>query len=123
MRGFIDYNSVLDYLNRSRIGLCLLLPNKNYLNSYPTKLFDYMAVGIPIVGSNFGFLDKIIKKANCGITVDPYNIQKIIRVLDSLLSQNEYSSELGANGWEYINKTYNWKSEENKLITMYANIS
>ena len=122
LRGFIDYNAASDYINRSRIGLCLLFPTKNYLNSYPTKLFDYMTAGIPIVGSNFGQLARIIKEANCGATVDPYNIQEIIRVLDSLLSQNDYSSDLGENGWEYIKNTYNWQSQENKLLELYSTL-
>ena len=122
LRGFIDYNAALDYINRSRIGLCLLLPTKNYLNSYPTKLFDYMTCGIPIVGSNFGQLSRIIKEANCGATVDPYDTQEIIRVLDSLLSKNDYSSDLGENGWEYIKDTYNWQSQENKLLELYSTL-
>ena len=122
LRGFIDYNAASDYINRSRIGLCLLFPTKNYLNSYPTKLFDYMTCGIPIVGSNFGLLAKMISKANCGVTVNPYDTQEIIRVLDSLLSQNDYSSDLGENGWEYIKNTYNWKSQENKLLELYSTL-
>ena len=81
-----------------------------------------MTAGIPIVGSNFGLLDKIIKNANCGVTVNPYDIQEIIRVLDSLLSQNDYSSDLGTNGWEYIKETYNWQSQENKLLELYSNL-
>ena len=122
LRGFIDYNAASDYIKRSRIGLCLLFPTKNYLNSYPTKLFDYMTCGIPIVGSNFGQLARIIKEANCGATVDPYDIQDIVRVLDSLLSKNDYCSDLGANGWEYIKDTYTWQSQENKLLNLYSNL-
>ena len=122
LRGFIDYNAASDYIKRSRIGLCLLFPTKNYLNSYPTKLFDYMTCGIPIVGSNFGQLARIIKEANCGATVDPYDIQDIVRVLDSLLSKNDYCSDLGANGWEYIKDTYTWQSQENKLLELYSNL-
>ena len=122
LRGFIDYNAASDYIKRSRIGLCLLFPTKNYLNSYPTKLFDYMTCGIPIVGSNFGQLARIIKEANCGATVDPYDIQDIVRVLDSLLSKNDYCSDLGSNGWEYIKDTYTWQSQENKLLELYSNL-
>ena len=122
IRGFIDYNAASDYIKRSRIGLCLLFPTKNYLNSYPTKLFDYMTAGIPIVGSNFGQLARIIKEANCGATVDPYDIQEIVRVLDSFLSQNDYCSDLGENGWEYIKEAYTWQSQENKLLNLYSNL-
>ena len=81
-----------------------------------------MTCGIPIVGSNFGLLAKVISKANCGVTVDPYDTQEIIRVLDSLLSQNDYSSDLGENGWEYIKNTYNWQSQENKLLELYSTL-
>ena len=81
-----------------------------------------MTAGIPIVGSNFGQLARIIKEANCGATVNPYDTQEIIRVLDSLLSKNDYSSDLGENGWEYIKDTYNWQSQENKLLELYSTL-
>ena len=81
-----------------------------------------MTAGIPIVGSNFGLIEKLINNANCGITANPYDIKEIIRVIDSLLSQNDYSSDLGTNGWEYIKETYNWQSQENKLLELYSNL-
>ena len=122
MRGFIDYNSASDYIKRSRIGLCLLLPTKNYINSYPTKLFDYMTAGIPIVGSDFGYLGKIINEAQCGYAVDPKNIDEIVSVIKKLLSSNHDRKHMGNNGLNYIKKAFNWDSQEEKLLSLYSKL-
>ena len=122
LRGFIDYNSASDYMQRSKIGLCLLLPTPNYINSYPTKLFDYMTSGIPIVGSDFGYLGKIINEAQCGYAVDPNNRNEIVSVIKKLLSSNNDRRNMGNNGMNYIKKTFNWDSEEKKLLSLYSKL-
>ena len=122
LRGFIDYNSASDYMQRSKIGLCLLLPTKNYINSYPTKLFDYMTAGIPIVGSDFGYLGNIINEAQCGYAVDPNNRNEIVSVIKKLLSSNNDRKNMGKNGMNYIKKTFNWDSEEKKLLSLYSKL-
>ena len=122
LRGYIDYNDALDYLKRSKIGLCLLIPTKNYIHSYPTKLFDYMTAGIPVVGTNIGYLDKIINEAQCGYLVGPSDIDGAVSVLDELLSHNSDREKMGANGWHYINNRYNWESEEEKLLNLYSTL-
>jgi len=122
LRGYIDYNDALVYVKKSKIGLCLLMPTKNHINSYPTKLFDYMAAGIPVVGTNIGYLDKIINDAQCGYSVDPNDIDGTVSVLDKLLSHNSDREKMGENGWLYIDNRYNWESEEEKLLNLYSKL-
>lgn len=34
------------------VGLSILKPIENYMRSYSTKVFEYMAIGLPVVTSN-----------------------------------------------------------------------
>ena len=77
-----------------------------------------MTAGIPIVGTNIGYLDKIINEAQCGYLVDPSDIDGAVSVLDKLLSHNSDREKMGENGWHYINNRYNWESEEEKLLNL-----
>ncbi len=50
-RGKLSRSEIAALLNESMIGLCLLQPEPNYLYAMPTKIFEYMAAGLPIITS------------------------------------------------------------------------
>ena len=81
-----------------------------------------MTAGIPVIGTNIGYLDKMINEAQCGYAVDPSDIHEIVSVLDKLLTNNSDRERMGENGWHYINNKYNWLSEEEKLLNLYSNL-
>lgn len=51
-------------------GLSLDKPiNKNYINSLPNKVFDYIHAGIPLISSRIKEIENIINKYEIGITL------------------------------------------------------
>ena len=52
------------------IGLVTLLPQANYLEALPTKLFEYMALGIPILASAFPLWRHLVEDSGAGRVVD-----------------------------------------------------
>lgn len=51
-------------------GLSLDKPiNKNYINSLPNKVFDYIHAGIPLISSKIKEIENIINKYEIGITL------------------------------------------------------
>jgi glycosyltransferase involved in cell wall biosynthesis len=67
-------------------------PISNYLESYSTKMFEYMACGVPVVCSDFPFWQWIIADADCGVTVDPMDPEAVAKVVESLVSCAENST-------------------------------
>ena len=59
--GFVNRNQINEIHNRSKIGVCTLMPIPTYLDAYPVKMFEYMAAGIPCVISDFPMLKKVIE--------------------------------------------------------------
>ena len=120
--GYVDYSEAMKVVCKSRIGLCLLKPIKNYIDSYPTKLFDYMQVGVPYVCSNFPLYIKLLGKCNAGISVDPLDVEGIAKSIYDLLNDPDRYNDLSNNGIKALNKDYNWSTQENKLFNLVESL-
>ena len=116
--GYIDYPEAINIVKKSKIGLCLLKPTQNFINSYPTKLFDYMNAGIPFVCSNFQLYNKLIQKSNSGISVDPLNMTEVTNAVSKLLGDKDYREQLGQNGRSCLHTMFNWNTQSNILINV-----
>lgn len=120
--GWLGRNEVRQLLNDSMAGLVTLHPIINYLDSLPVKMFEYMAVGIPVIASDFPFWKQIIEGNECGICVDPLSPQSIATAIDYLVSHPEKAKQMGDNGRKAVYEKYNWDNEEKKLIKFYQNL-
>ena len=117
--GVISHEKVYDELERAHIGLSILHPDPNFVESIPTKLYEYMSVGIPVIASNFPLWRDIVEGNNCGICVDPMNPYQIAEAMTFLKENPKEAKTMGDNGRKAVLEKYNWKSEEKKLIDLY----
>jgi glycosyltransferase involved in cell wall biosynthesis len=107
---------------RCHIGLAVLKPIPNYFDSYPTKMFEYMALGLPVVVSNFPLYRTIVETAKCGICVDPLNPIEIVKAIQWLLAHPDEARRMGENGRKAVMERYNWDNESKKLLELYEQI-
>jgi len=104
-------------------ALCIFPYSVQYLNTEPTKFFDYMSYGIPIICSNFPVWKDFIDKEKCGLTVNPDDINDIKDKINYLLNNIEVGVTMGENGRKAVLEKYNWNTEEIKLLQLYNNIT
>ena len=104
------------------VGLAVLEPIPNYLESYPTKIFEYMSMGIPSIVSDFPLYREIIEKYQCGILVDPLDAGSIAEAIIRLMDNPDEAAEMGARGKEAVRFHFSWESEQEKLIEFYSRL-
>ncbi len=117
--GFLSRDKVYDLIKKSKIGLVLLHPTPNHIESLPTKLFEYMSMGTPIICSDFKLWRKIINENKCGFTVDPYDTKDIVEKINKLISNNNLLKKFSKNGLNAFREKYNWEMELKKLKKIY----
>lgn len=101
------------------VGLAVLEPIPNYVDSYPTKIFEYMSMGIPSIVSDFPLYRDIIEKYQCGILVNPLDAGSIAGAIMRLMDDPGESAAMGARGKEAARSHFSWESEQEKLIEFY----
>jgi glycosyltransferase involved in cell wall biosynthesis len=112
--GYIEHTEYPSYCKVIDIGVIYLQPLSDFWVNYslPIKLFEYIALGIPFVSTNF----KTIKRFSngCCLYVDPNNIKELIDAFNILLNDNILYTSLKRN---CIKKSclYVWEKQE-KLI-------
>ena len=60
--GRVTRDEVLDAIHSARCGLVIDHPISNYLESYSTKMFEYMACGVPVVCSDFPLWVRLVDR-------------------------------------------------------------
>lgn len=120
--GWLDRDGVKHVLNESVAGLVTLHPIPNYLDALPVKMFEYMAVGLPVISSNFPLWRGIVEGSGCGLCVDPMDPVAIAEALDYLVEHPLEAEQMGRNGRQAVISYYNWAIEEKKLVELYVEL-
>lgn len=120
--GYVDRIRVADLLQSACAGLVALHPKKSYIDSYPVKLFEYMAAGLPVIASDFPIWREIVSTADCGLLVDPLDPAAIARAMSWIIEHPEEASRMGERGRQEVIKKYNWDEEFNILGQLYEDL-
>lgn len=120
--GFINRLEAADVLSKSKAGLVTFLPFPNHIDAQPNKMFEYMSSGIPVIASHYPLWMDIIEGNNCGLCVDPENPKAIADAVEFIINNPRDAEKMGKNGLKAVYEIYNWKIEEQKLISLYQEI-
>ena len=121
--GFLDRGGVRGVMERSLAGIVTFHRLPNHVDSLPTKMFEYMSAGIPVIASSFPLWRGIIEGNSCGICVDPADPAAIAAAIDHLAAHPELARQMGENGRRAVLKEYNWTVQARKLTDFYGALS
>ena len=121
--GYLNRREVAEVMNRSRVGIVLMHPLPKHIECLPTKLFEYMAVGLPVVVSDFPDWRAIIEDADCGILVDPTDASAAAGAVRRLFENPDEAEAMGARGRRAVEERFNWEMESQKLLDFYDRLA
>lgn len=120
--GWVSREGVADILCSVRAGLVVLRPIEHETFTYPIKLFEYMAAGLPVISSDFPLWREIVEDAACGLLVDPSAPEEIAAAISWIIDNPEEALAMGARGREAVLKKYNWAEEAGELVRLYEKL-
>jgi glycosyltransferase involved in cell wall biosynthesis len=88
----------------------ILVPLKIQLTgAVPSKLYEAMAVGRPVILIAGCEAAAIVNQANCGVVVRPGDINNLVEAVRFLATNPEIRSQMGINGRAVVVERYNRK--------------
>ena len=122
--GPVPHSDVLGLLQNASVGLC---PEKNTgqyntVDNLATKSYEYMAMALPVIVSDYPFSRKVMQEYEYGILVDPDDVDDIARSMRFLAEHPEEARRMGENGRRAIKEKFNWDIAEKTLFALYEDI-
>jgi len=81
MVGRVPPGELHNYLSRASVGLSILHPERNYLKCPPTKVFQYVACGLPAIVSDFPEYRRTFGRFSTVTFVNPTDIEAVARAM------------------------------------------
>ncbi len=119
--GRCSLDEVYNIYSKSDVGVSLLKNIGQYYKgrNLPTKLYEYMQCSLPIICNDSPYIIELNEKYNFCITVNPDNIDEIVKAIMLLKDNSEYRKKLGENGYKLMSNKFKWENDAQKLIEFY----
>lgn len=119
----VPHDELGAWIRRGRIGL---IPGQvsaqNMTPFVPTKLFEYLACGLPVVAGDLPSIRRFHAAADWGVLVEPADVNGYARAVGHLLDHPQEAQELGQRGREVVEHCFNWEVEAQKLLDLYVRV-
>ncbi len=119
-KGFCSIEVMKDIIKSCHVGVYPQLKYEGIDETMPTKLYQYCALGLPVISSDHTLPKEFIEQYDCGFTLNfETEKTKFVDVLFDLKHHELKRREMGARGKNAIHQYYNWNATVIPLIEMY----
>ncbi|MBI5118365.1 glycosyltransferase family 4 protein [Candidatus Poribacteria bacterium] len=119
--GWADIPTMYGHIQESSVGVIPHRKNPHTDSTIPNKLFDYMALGKPVVASDLKPLRRIITETDCGRIFQPDDPKSCAQALIEC-SDLSRATAFGKNGQRFVATKYNWQTAANTLLDVYRSL-
>ena len=120
----VPFKKLMRYTAAADIGVIPLVGScLSYRLAAPNKLFEYMAVGLPVVATDLEEMRRYMLEERVGTLIaEPVTAESIAAAVLALLEGPESLEEIGARGRQAAIDRYSWTHERPKLVAAYARV-
>jgi glycosyltransferase involved in cell wall biosynthesis len=116
--GYLPMSEAWEYIRRASVCVSPYFPTPILLSTSPTKLIEYMAMGIAVVGNNHPEQSLVITESQGGLCTS-WNEAEFANAIVYLLNNSEVAREMGIKGRTYVEKFRTNSIMANTVINEY----
>ena len=121
--GRLPHDQTLQRLRGATAGLSLLHDERNYRYSHPTKVFEYLAEGIPVVATPLPLVRDIVEGNQAGIIVPFRDPEAVATAALTLHRDEELRVTLGRNGRDVVQRMHNWEDDAGPFVEVIEGVA
>ncbi|WP_157887405.1 glycosyltransferase [Frondihabitans sp. PAMC 28766] len=122
LHGQVGPDEARDILLDTRVGIVTFLPNAAHLEALPTKMFEYLAAGIPVIASDFPLWRQLLGPHDCATFVDPHCGAAIAEAVRFYDENPDVLARQSRNALRAAREVFSWTSEESVLLEAYRRV-
>jgi glycosyltransferase involved in cell wall biosynthesis len=115
-------HELITTLNRATIAISPNLRVPQQIHGVHTKLFEYMAAGLPVVASDLPHQVEVVGGNRAGLLASPEDPSSFVTAIERLLDDREYAAQLGRQGQSAFRSKYCWEGQIDALEDYYAEV-
>ena len=119
--GWLPYDEMIQLLQHSHIGLNPILPHS--MISWPNKVFDYFAAGLPVISSVKGELASFIKNEQVGIYYEAGNVVSLKEAILALYRSPQLYQQMGIRSRQLAEERFDRRVAYTKLLDLIENLT
>jgi glycosyltransferase involved in cell wall biosynthesis len=109
-------------LSKACIGLSVEQDVPNMRMGYHTKLFEYMAFGLPVVSSDIASNRHLLEAAGSGLLVSPTDAGGYAGAIRRLLADSALFEDQRQKGFRAVESTFSWRVEKATMLSFVRRI-
>lgn len=121
--GHVPFKEVASYIAASDLCLVPHRSTGHTETTVPHKLFQYMAMEKPVLVTDIAPLRRIVHETDSGVVVPPGDPDAVADATVTLYRDPARQRELGENGRNAVEQTYNWRTEARRLVDVYETLA
>lgn len=121
-KGVVPHDKIADWVLKGRIGIIPLPDYPKFQRNVPTKLFEFMALKMPVVLSDLPPSRPYVGDGKCAIMVKPESPVEYATAIMDLISNPHRRIEMGEEGHKRVVSGFNWENSFNALGQLYEDI-
>lgn len=120
--GMVPHDDVAKVVSQASIGIIPLPDLPKFQHNIPTKLFEFMALGLPVILSDLPPSRPFVGDNLCGYMVPVDDIGAYADAIIQLLDDPALRFQMGNEGRKRVERQYNWGGEASKLLNLYKEL-
>jgi glycosyltransferase involved in cell wall biosynthesis len=120
--GRVPFEKIGEYLGEASVGWVSWQPVPKNEKNIPTKLFEYMAYGLPIVSSDLASTRPFVRYGENGWLVTADDPAAHAEAIIKLLENPDDARVMGMRGQKLVQNEYNWGEMEARLLSFYETL-
>jgi glycosyltransferase involved in cell wall biosynthesis len=119
LTGYLGKQKLRDYLKYFDVSICAIPPNNYYKISSPTKLYESIGIGLPVIANKGIYeVETVIRLSKGGLLVD-YNVNDFCDGIVKLIENKTLRQKMSKYGKQYILENYSYQKISKNIAFLF----